>query len=380
MKKMISCVLFLCLMITLLAGCGSSPAGKSGKTETKASETAVKTTEAKTGAKDTTAAETEKGFETKELSELKVGISFYAYASASAIRQLDYLVYTFEGAGCTVSYAVCNNSVEQQIADVESLIEQKCDVIILDPCQSEGYDSALADCRAAGIPVFVMGNALNSDVYTAGEDYVTLLQSDMKLQGENAGNAVLRIVDEKLNGQTAYCVVVFGTPGMQSATDRLNGYNEVDFANDSIVTIGTQTAYNKAADAQSIVENYIMSSGGPETEKGVNVIVCMTHNCAIGAVAAIKNMGYTPNKDIYVVVVDGVKEDLQSILDDELYIAVESPCFYAEQQLDLIQRYFQGETLDSYYEIKTTVFDSSNAQEWFDNFSKFDELIGYEGQ
>lgn len=375
MRKTISCLLALALTAGMLAGCSSS--GTSTETEA----TAAAKTEATEAAAETTAGEQAslaEDFEKKELSELKVGVSFYAYASASAIRQLDYLRYVFEQAGCEVPYAIANNSVEQQIADVENLIEQDCDAIILDPCQMEGYEDVLQQCKDAGIPVFIMGNKLNPEVYTAGEDYVTLLQSDMILQGENAGLATLKVAEEELEG-TAYAVVTFGTPGMQSATDRINGYNNIDFSNDSIVTIGVQTAYNKAADAQAIVENYIMSTGGPETEKGVNTIVCMTHNCAIGAIAAVKNMGYTPNEDIYIIVVDGVKEDLQAIIDGDIYIAVESPCFYAEQQLELIEKYFQGEELETYYEIKTTVFDKDNAQEWFDKFNEYDSLIGYTG-
>ncbi len=376
MKKTVAYLLAFALAAGTLAGCSSSDTNPT----TVAATTAAETTKAPAAA-DTTAAtgeKTEDAFEKKELSELKIGVSFYAYASASAIRQLDYLRYVFEEAGCEVPYAVANNSVEQQIADVENLIEQDCDAIILDPCQMEGYEDVLQQCKDAKIPVFIMGNKLNPEVYTAGEDYVTLLQSDMVLQGENAGHAAAKVAREELQG-TAYAVVTFGTPGMQSATDRINGYNNIDFSDDSIVTIGVQTAYNKAADAQSIVENYIMSTGGPEAEKGVNTIVCMTHNCAIGAIAAVKNMGYKPNEDIYIIVVDGVKEDLQAIIDGDLYIAVESPCFYAEQQLELIEKYFQGEKLEPYYEIKTTIFDKDNAQEWYDKFNEYDTVIGYTG-
>lgn len=374
MKKRMCYLLSVLLVLTFLAGC-SAGNGAEETGQTTAQTSAEEQTEVSTPAGEEQA---DPEFVKKELSELKVGIAFYAYASASAIRQLDYLRYVFENAGCEVAYAIANNSVEQQISDVESLIEQQCDVIILDPCQMEGYEDVLQSCKEAEIPVFIMGNTLNPDVYTAGEDYVTLLQSDMILQGESAGEAALRAAKEELNGKVN-AVVIFGTPGMQSATDRVNGWNNVDSREDMIVTIGTQTAYNKAAEAQAIVENYIMSSGGPESEGGVNCIICMTHNCAIGAIAAVKNMGYTPNEDIYIIVVDGVKEDLQSIMDGDIYIAVESPCFYAEQQLELIEKYFQGETLEPYYEITSTVFDSTNAQEWYDKFNEYDSLIGYEG-
>jgi len=316
-------------------------------------------------------------FEKKEISELKVGIAFYAYASTSAIRQLDYFKYVFTKAGATVVDLVCNNSVEQQIADIESLIQQKCDVIVLDPCQQVGYDAALDACKEAGIPVFVMGNRLDPDTYVAGEDYVTLLQSDMTVQGQNVAKAALTLIEKGLTDHIN-AVVTFGTAGMQSSTDRINGWNAIDTKESKIVTFACQTAYNKAAEAQAIYENYLTTTGGPyaASGKGINVLIAMTHNNSVGAIAAVKNLGYELNKDVFVIVCDGVKEDLQAIMDNELYMAVESPCFYADQQLELIKRYFQGEKLEGYYEIVTTQFDSTNAKEWYDNFNEYDKLIG----
>ena len=87
-------------------------------------------------------------------------------------------------------------------------------------------------------------------------------------------------------------------------------------------------------------------------------------------------MGYNLNDEVYVIVIDGVKEDLQDIIDGNLYGAVESPTFYAEQQVELIARYFDGETLEVRYEIPPHSFTIENAQEWYDRFDNYDKLIG----
>ena len=50
-----------------------------------------------------------------DLSGKKIGISFYAYASTSAIRQLDYLIYCIEQAGGEAPFTIANNSVEQHL-------------------------------------------------------------------------------------------------------------------------------------------------------------------------------------------------------------------------------------------------------------------------
>ena len=310
-----------------------------------------------------------------DLTGKKIGISFYAYASTSAIRQLDYLIYCIEQAGGEAIFAIANNSVEQHLADIETLLEQKIDALILDPCQMDGFESALAQCRDAGVPVFLMGNQLNPDVYTAGKDYVTLLQADFVYQGYQAGLMAAEIAKEHLNGK-ANAIMLFGTPGSASAVGRIEGVEKGVNESEGVVLVGTQSAYNKAAEAQTITENYLMSSGGPDAEHGVNLIINLTHNCAVGAIAGVKNMGYNLNDEVYVIVIDGVKEDLQDIIDGNLYGAVESPTFYAEQQVELIARYFDGETLEARYEIPPHSFTIENAQEWYDRFDNYDKLIG----
>lgn len=307
----------------------------------------------------------------------KIGVSFYAYASTSAIRQLDYLVYCLKEAGAEVAFAIANSSVEQHLADIDSLIEQGIDALILDPCQTDGFESGIKACKDANIPVFLMGNYLNPDIYVAGEDYVTLLNSDFEVQGYNTGLMAIEAAKEKLDGK-GNAIVLFGTPGQASATGRIEGVERAVAEFEGVTIIGSQSAYNKAAEAQNITENYLLSSGGPDVGGGVNLIICLTHNCAVGAISGVKNMGYSLNEDVIVIVCDGVKEDLQAIMDGDLYGAVESPTFYAMQQVELIDRYFKGEALETYYPITTNIFTNENAEEWYNTFDGFDKLIGLE--
>ncbi len=365
MKKLVAMLLGLVMLLSLMGGALAETETAEATAETQTEEVA----EAATGE------ETEET-QQYDLTGVKVGISFYAYASTSAIRQLDYLIYCLEQAGAEVAYAIANNSVEQHIADIESLLEQDIDVLVFDPCQTDGFETALDDCKAAGVPVFLMGNYLEPDVYTAGEDYVTLLNADFTVQGYDVGMLASEIATNEIGG-TANAIVLFGTPGSASATGRIEGCEKAVSEVDNVVLLGTQSAYNKASDAQTITENYLMSNP-PETDGGVNTIICMTHNCALGAIAGVKNMGYIPNEDVYILVVDGVKEDLQAIMDGDLYAAVESPTFYADQQVELIARYLAGEELEEEYDIPPHTFTQENAQEWYDRFDSYDQLIGLE--
>lgn len=315
------------------------------------------------------------GAEQDLLSGQKVGVSWYGYASTSAIRNLDYLVYRLKERGCEVFHASADSSVEKQIADIESFVEQGVEMILLNPCQQDGFQAAFQAAKEAGIPIILLGNALDPTVYTPGVDYAFFMRNDHLEQGHAAGRFAKQVAEEELKG-TAYCLTLFGSPGITSSVNRCKGFTDEIEGSGNVVSLSVQTARNKAAEAQNIVENYLMSSGGPEVDAGLNTIVCMTHNCAIGAVAGVINMGYELNKDVYVIEVDGVKESLKSIIDGDMYAAVESPAFYADDAIELVDKWLAGETMETEYILPFKLFTIENAQEWHDNFAKYDELIG----
>ena len=311
-----------------------------------------------------------------DMTGMKVGVSWYSYASTSAIRNLDYLVYRLKEKGCEVYYASADSSVEKHISDIESFIERDVDMVLLNPTQQDGFQNVFAKLQEAGIPVILLGNALDKEVYVPGEDYVFYMRNDHLQQGQAAAQLAKKVADEELDGGKAYTLVLFGTPGMSSSTNRCKGYSDEVATYDNVITLSIQTARNKASEAQSIVENYLMSSGGPETEGGLNTIICMTHNCAIGAMAGVANMGYKLNEEVFVIEVDGVKESLKSIMDGEMYAAVESPAFYADDALVLIENWLSGEEMEDEYVLPFKIFTAENAEEWYNNFAKYDELIG----
>ena len=309
-----------------------------------------------------------------DMSTLKVGISSHAYNSASSIRQTDFMTYAFQESGCETVTLAANGSVEQQLTDIESLLEQNVDIILMIPCQTDGYDVALQACKEAEVPVILVQNSL-SDAYKVGEDYLTLMQTNMVEEGYLVGKLISEIAETKLDGQ-ARTLEIFATPGTSAVNDRNNGFSNAvrDFGNISLVA--TQTTYSQVAESQSTVENYIMSTGEP-TDEGINTIAAMTHNCAVGAIAAIYNMGYTPNEDIYVVAIDGVLEDIELILSGELYACVEHPVYYGFQLVDIVREYYTTGSVEEFYDCPCNVFTAENAQEYYDLYSHSDELINY---
>ena len=81
------------------------------------------------------------------------------------------MTYAFQESGCETVTLAANGSVEQQLTDIESLnrytYRQNVDIILMIPCQTDGYDVALQACKEAEVPVILVQNSL-SDALQSG--------------------------------------------------------------------------------------------------------------------------------------------------------------------------------------------------------------------
>ncbi len=70
---------------------------------------------------------------------------------------------TAEELGCDIVYTAADNSVEQQLSGIESLIEQGCDAILVRAIDADGCVSAGEAITNAGIKLVLSSNNLNVD-------------------------------------------------------------------------------------------------------------------------------------------------------------------------------------------------------------------------
>src|SRR3954465_13175784 len=91
---------------------------------------------------------------------------------AEAAKRGDQLVYT-DAAG----------SAAKQVADVNSMIAQRVDLIFLAPREERPLVPAVMAAKRAGIPVILLDRRVDGTQAHAGRDYVTFIGSDFIDQG-----------------------------------------------------------------------------------------------------------------------------------------------------------------------------------------------------
>lgn len=143
MKNKTYLVALLAVLAIIVAAC--SPAGEESTTTEGATATTEATTDTTEAMTDTTEAMDE---------DIVVGISWNNYAQPRwAKADGPAIIETVEAMGGTVIETDANDSAEQQLTDIDSLIAQGADVLIVLAKDTEAIKPAVASATDQGIPV-----------------------------------------------------------------------------------------------------------------------------------------------------------------------------------------------------------------------------------
>ncbi|GAA5031122.1 substrate-binding domain-containing protein [Microbacterium fluvii] len=128
-----------------------------------------------------------------------------------------------------------DNDAAQQNAAIQNLIAEGVDAILFDPASATGADAAIAQAKAAGIPVFANGGPYDNDyVYTVSTDWANAgtvgAEWLVDQLGDNKDVAVLEgLAGVPLNDGSMPGVEEILTSGGANIVARgTNGWNEAD--------------------------------------------------------------------------------------------------------------------------------------------------------
>ncbi len=234
-----------------------------------------------------------------------------------------------------------NNSDDQQVQDIENLINDRPDVLLIDPHTEDAEAKAVLDARKACIPVFIVDRDVNESLATPGRDFVTFVGSDFQKQGVLAADAMI----EALGGPSAQATIVelTGTTGSSPAILRGGGFDgELAAKAPGIKIVAEQTANFARATGQQVMATLI--------QQYPNIKGVFAHNdeMAIGAITALKAAGKHPGQDIKVVSIDGTKDAINLVLSGEEYAVVQSNPRLGPLVFQTLDEYIQGKDLPAW--------------------------------
>ena len=165
-------------------------------------------------------------------------------------------------------------SVEEQIQLVEQAITDEADAILICPADSTGIVPAIEKANAAGIPIATP----NTKAY--GGNVLTWGGVDNYTVGYQLGQAMA----EALEGQ-GKVVLIEGTPGNSTSTERVDGYKDAFAEHPGIELLDSQPADFNREKGMTVMENFLQRY--PE----IDGVVSCNKDMTMGALEACKAAG-----------------------------------------------------------------------------------------
>jgi len=231
--------------------------------------------------------------------KIKVGISMSSADEFNTNLLAKYQALAKEF-GVTLVTTNANSTVSKQLSDVESLIAQKCDVIVIRGVDPDGAVPACEMVKAAGIPLVIDETRVNTEIYDAR------VTSDQITHGRLLGGYLKQwlAADPKRVANVGY-IIGISSPNILRRRD---GIFEVC---PQAKLVAEAVADWQADKAMRVVEDWLLAY--PQ----INVIAAANDEMAIGAIQALKATGKN-FKDYLVFGVDGTQNGQAYIRSGEL--------------------------------------------------------------
>jgi ribose transport system substrate-binding protein len=355
--KLFVALIAVMMFAVMFAGCSAAPEASEPAAEPAAEPVAEEEPAEETPAEpaEEPAEETEYVIAPKNGEKHVIGFSVTEIGTTVMQTLKMFIENTCEEYGFDLTIAVCDNSTEKQIADVESFITSDVDLVIMLPFNSEGAAPAVKALNEAEIPcICVLRNVLDVD-------YLCTVKHDSYLMGQLAGQKM----GELLNGKGKVIEIV-GAPGVSNSEITSSGFHDGLAAYPDVEIIATQPGFYQAAKAQDAMDS-ILGSVGNDFD-GVYV---QNGDMTTGTYLSMKNNGIDTSTKIFIggnwlaaaaerIEAGEQTADITTPMDEMGRIAVE-----------LADDYFRGEELAD-FDIPVDVVTKENMEDFMYQIYTFD--------
>lgn len=339
MKKGFALLLSLALCFSL-AACGSDADTQQGTPPDAAQEDTGSTTPAQP-------AESKTG-------SLKIGLSTNALSNIHGQAIYETTIANGEARGHEVIATNANGGAAQQATDIENLIEQGCDVIIIQNGEADALINVVARAKERGIYVisYESGWIEGCDTMFSVNDFACGADMYMKIAAEMGfeGKIITLHHNDHPVPRSHYLVI----------EAMLKEYTNIVSVNDGY------TGYPGTTElAYEIVESALMAN--PD----VKAIWATFDLEAIGAMQACQAMG---RDDIVIIGYDGEADVLKTIEEGGQIIGTVITGYKeaCENVITVAEKLAAGEEINAHYDIEYILIDSTNIDEYKDYYAEYE--------
>lgn len=221
---------------------------------------------------------------------IKIGVTFQELNNPYFVLMKQSVEEMAASIGATVVVTDARHDVSKQIGDVEDMIQKKIDILILNPTDSSGVQSAVKAAKAAGIVVV-----------TVDANAVGPVDSFIGSKNTDAGRISCEYLAKSIDGK-GDVAILDGIPVIP-IPERVKGCREALAKFPGIKIVSVQNGKQERAFALTVTENILQAN------KNLKGIFSVNDGGAMGALAAIETSG----KDVKLTSVDGAPEAIKAM-------------------------------------------------------------------
>ncbi|MDB6452977.1 ABC transporter substrate-binding protein [Falsirhodobacter sp. 20TX0035] len=228
---------------------------------------------------------------------LKIGMSFQEMNNPYFVSMQEALNEAAESIGAEVVVTDAAHDVAKQISDIEDMLQQGIDILLINPTDSAGVESAVTMAKAQDVVVVAVDAQANGPVDTF-----------VGSKNRDAGYMSCKYLADELDGK-GEVAILDGIP-VVPILERVEGCKAAFAEYEGITLVDTQNGRQDRSVALGVVENMIQSHAD------LAGIFSVNDGGAMGALAAIQGSG----RDIKLTSVDGAPEAVKAIADGGPFI------------------------------------------------------------
>jgi inositol transport system substrate-binding protein len=322
-KKLLAMLFVLVMILGLLGGCASNTDSVDTQEDSSASD-----------------AEKEDGANGDALS---VGFTNMADTDVFCKYAMDKFVGMAEAEGWEVSTADAANDTAKQVSQVENFIAMEVDYIVIEAVDSDAIVPAIKEANAAEIPVICL-------ICDANGGEFTYVGSDNYQCGKAIGEYFHDILPEN-----AKIVFLAGTAGLNHSTLRHDGFFENLNRDDVTVLADIDCDFERETAMKTMTDLL-------QANEQIDAVVSANDQMALGAIQALKAAG---REGVLVNGVDATEDAMASIkAGDMTFSMLYNGIVQAQNTVDVIKAFENGETVEERIISEFEVVDSSNVDEY----------------